>query len=311
MRTTDEDDGRVPRPNAVAALDARTATFLDPVRVLRHGDQVRCATGGHLLAVPRSRLRRRSPGRRRSSRGPSAAAARPVISPATQASTPARRPASPSATSDGLLGARPRSCRRPCSGSSPAPGAPPRPVCRRVRRPAPGSRWSGRRSACRPSGDHPGQVGRETAAGDVREGVHLGRCGASARQSRRVDLASAPAAPRRGCGRTPSTCGPAPSRPRSKQDVADQRVPVASEGRRTPWRSPRHPARMRSGPSSRSASTTPVPAPGDVEVVRAQQTGVLGRLAAHQGAAGQHTALGDALHDRRRPAPGWTLPTQM
>src|SRR5690606_31776119 len=41
--------------------------------------------------------------------------------------------------------------------------------------------------------------------------------------------------------------------------------------------------------------------PGDVEVVLAQQARVLGGLAADQRAAGQHTALGDALDDGGDP----------
>ena len=55
------------------------------------------------------------------------------------------------------------------------------------------------------------------------------------------------------------------------------------------------------GPSSSSASTTPVPAPATSYSSGAEQPGVLGGLAADQGAAGQPAALGDARDDRGDP----------
>ena len=55
------------------------------------------------------------------------------------------------------------------------------------------------------------------------------------------------------------------------------------------------------GPSRSSASTTPVVGAGDVVLVGLEQPGVLGGLAADQGAAGLDAGLGDALDDRGDP----------
>ena len=61
------------------------------------------------------------------------------------------------------------------------------------------------------------------------------------------------------------------------------------------------PGRTRAGPSSWSASTTPVVAPATSYSSGASRPGVLGGLAADQRAAGLGAALGDALDDRGDP----------
>ena len=61
------------------------------------------------------------------------------------------------------------------------------------------------------------------------------------------------------------------------------------------------PVRTRSGPSICVRLDHAGPGAGDVVLVRRQQPRVLGRLAAHEGAAGQPAALGDAGDDRGDP----------
>ena len=74
---------------------------------------------------------------------------------------------------------------------------------------------------------HPGQVRRQPAAGDVAERVHLDAvAGRSAPGSRGRRSGSARAARRPAAGRARGPRGPAPSRPGVEQHVAHQRVAV-------------------------------------------------------------------------------------
>ena len=163
------------------------------------------------------------------------------------------------------------------------------------RRPAPASRWRGRATRVEPGGQDPGEVGRQPAAGDVAKRVHVRPRVRGERQAvagRRSGWARA--APRRACGRAPSTC--AVQRPAGRAEAA-RAGPASSRwsaGRDEAMAITTSPARTRSGPSRSSASTTPGAGAGDVVLVGAEQPRVLGGLAADQRAAGRRAALGDA-----------------
>ena len=119
-------------------------------------------------------------------------------------------------------------------------------------------------------GEHPGQVGGEPAAGDVRDGVQVRRRGAGeVEQRRRRRSGSARAAPHRGCGRTrrraarsPTPRGRRPGGPASSRWSAARSTGHRDDGVAGPHpvgaRAPRRPRRRRT--RRRRRRTRPVPA---------------------------------------------------
>ena len=151
------------------------------------------------------------------------------------------------------------------------------------RRRGPGRR--GRRPRAVPRGQHPGQVGGQAAAGDVRDRVDVGRRAGQVEAGLGVDPGGLQQLLAEGAAELVDVAVQRPARPASRARGA----PASSRwsaARWTPSRRRRRPARPGPGRAGRSASTTPVVAPAHVVLVRAEQPGVLGRLAADQGAAG-------------------------
>ncbi len=156
---------------------------------------------------------------------------------------------------------------------------------------------------------HPSEVGREAAAGDVRERMHVGTGGQSQAVAR-VD----PGGRQQLVGEGTA----AELRRRS-----DQRTARCSS--RT-WRTSENPLACRPDePSAMSASPAQTrcgaehrvgvhhadPGAGDVVLVRAHHARVLGGLAADQRAAGLHASLRDAGRRSSRSSPARTWPVAM
>ncbi len=97
-----------------------------------------------------------------------------------------------------------------------------------------------------------------------------------------------------------STCSSRLRLPCSSEDVTHQRVAVGVQPARG-HRDHDVPGTDPAGAEELAGLDHAGGGAGDVVLVGLQQAGVLGGLAAHQGAAGGHAGLGDALDDRRDP----------